>query len=403
MIRSVGLLQRFGDDGSKDARHVAFGETLNFASCNGTDAKYKLESVVVHQGVAARCGHYYTFLHVGGSWYKFDDENVTKVGWLDVARSQAYVLIFRRTSPETCIRFRPASASSRQARDAVPSADTAGGGAGGATGLSGNVVLSGGLVSRARDVARLENTAAGGVALAPPDNLVPSSPGGHVSKARGAALPSAKSVEGALGRADPHVLSARGMAPAVDTSARGLEASTTGSHNVVPPGDLPPGASYGRISRVRGASPPENTAAGSVRGRMASLRDAASTDDLTLGTFKGCILRAAPPADASVGVNASGTLETAPPGHLAPGTFMSRVSRARGAVPNDETTAVDETSVKGVGGDATNPREATLPDESAPGTFGGCVSRAQTASSASVERGGGVRGSWSGSGRRGAA
>ncbi len=38
---------------------------------------YKLYAVLVHEGEKAESGHYYAYIRLKDSWYKFNDEEVT--------------------------------------------------------------------------------------------------------------------------------------------------------------------------------------------------------------------------------------------------------------------------------------------------------------------------------------
>ena len=39
----------------------------------------ELYGVVVHAGGSANCGHYYSYVKYGDSWYEMNDSNVHKV------------------------------------------------------------------------------------------------------------------------------------------------------------------------------------------------------------------------------------------------------------------------------------------------------------------------------------
>jgi len=59
------------------------------------DTNYELSSVIVHSGQLDR-GHYLTYLRMDGDWYRCNDEYVTRVRRLEVARSEAYLLFYTR-------------------------------------------------------------------------------------------------------------------------------------------------------------------------------------------------------------------------------------------------------------------------------------------------------------------
>lgn len=55
---------------------------------------YELVGVLVHAGRRCESGHYWAFIKSGDSWYKANDEEVTKVSIDVVLRQQAYILFY---------------------------------------------------------------------------------------------------------------------------------------------------------------------------------------------------------------------------------------------------------------------------------------------------------------------
>nr|XP_006813904.1 PREDICTED: ubiquitin carboxyl-terminal hydrolase 20-like [Saccoglossus kowalevskii] len=62
---------------------------------------YDLVGVICHHGTAGG-GHYTAYCQnwINGQWYEFDDMYVTEVHGVQVANSEAYVLFYRKNSPE---------------------------------------------------------------------------------------------------------------------------------------------------------------------------------------------------------------------------------------------------------------------------------------------------------------
>lgn len=68
------------------------------------DSLYVLQSVLVHQGLSANSGHYYAHIKIGGQWYEFNDEVVSKISEFKAIEcnyggdSCAYVLVYLKKS-----------------------------------------------------------------------------------------------------------------------------------------------------------------------------------------------------------------------------------------------------------------------------------------------------------------
>lgn len=68
--------------------------------CGVTHNMYQLYAVVVHKGTNMKNGHYYTFAtNEGDEWFKFDDDNVTRIEYCDVNRrgieDTPYILMYK--------------------------------------------------------------------------------------------------------------------------------------------------------------------------------------------------------------------------------------------------------------------------------------------------------------------
>lgn len=59
------------------------------------ETRYNLYAISCHQG-SLNYGHYYSYCRVQGSWYKFNDSNVSEVPTREIETEYAYVLFYRR-------------------------------------------------------------------------------------------------------------------------------------------------------------------------------------------------------------------------------------------------------------------------------------------------------------------
>jgi ubiquitin C-terminal hydrolase len=55
---------------------------------------HHLHSVIVHIGPLGETSHYISYIRVAGSWFQFDDDEVTKVTDATVHSAQAYILLY---------------------------------------------------------------------------------------------------------------------------------------------------------------------------------------------------------------------------------------------------------------------------------------------------------------------
>uniref|UniRef100_A0AC34RDY8 USP domain-containing protein n=1 Tax=Panagrolaimus sp. JU765 TaxID=591449 RepID=A0AC34RDY8_9BILA len=71
----------------------------NYYKKDDENAKYNLFAVIAHDGSMTE-GHYTNYIKFDNLWFKFDDENITKVDD-NVVMSNAYVLYLRRFGTKT--------------------------------------------------------------------------------------------------------------------------------------------------------------------------------------------------------------------------------------------------------------------------------------------------------------
>ena len=72
------------------------GLNINKYVFNSTDSIYDLFSISIHCG-SAGYGHYYSYCqNSDGNWYKFDDQDVSKLDDKNLVTPHAYVLLYRR-------------------------------------------------------------------------------------------------------------------------------------------------------------------------------------------------------------------------------------------------------------------------------------------------------------------
>lgn len=99
-------IKRFRHDSyssSKVSTRVEFplvGLDISPYSTAGAGYLYDLCAVVTHEGGGADSGHYLAYCRneMDGSWYEFDDENVTKLDAAYVMTKEAYVLFYQKRS-----------------------------------------------------------------------------------------------------------------------------------------------------------------------------------------------------------------------------------------------------------------------------------------------------------------
>ena len=108
-------LKRFewyeGGYAHKIQAHVVFGEQLNLAAVlRSPDSEegseqlragccYRLMGIVEHKG-SMDGGHYVAYVRNGeGSWYYVSDESVSRCGWEQVAKADAFLLFYARVAP----------------------------------------------------------------------------------------------------------------------------------------------------------------------------------------------------------------------------------------------------------------------------------------------------------------
>lgn len=90
---------------NKDCTHLPFEELIDIgavtlspsqeAASEPARRKYKLLSVIVHEGGSASQGHYICCTCIDDCWIVFNDEKVTATNWDRVKKMQAYILIYK--------------------------------------------------------------------------------------------------------------------------------------------------------------------------------------------------------------------------------------------------------------------------------------------------------------------
>ena len=76
-----------------------------FSDCTSEVVTYDLYAIICHHGTAGG-GHYTAYCQNWSNhrWYEFDDQYVTEVSSETVAKCEAYVLFYKKTSPEMTAR-----------------------------------------------------------------------------------------------------------------------------------------------------------------------------------------------------------------------------------------------------------------------------------------------------------
>eukprot|EP00952_Eustigmatos_sp_NYUAD-ZCMA_P014685 57025-Eustigmatos_ZCMA.PRE.1 len=120
----------------KNSRHVGFDAELALPLHGGEQAVYELQSVIVHSGASVSNGHYICFARTTDQeWHEANDEKVTRATWQTVRASEAYVLVYRRTTTTasncvegrgqadrgSCLPLQPLSPSSSSISPSTPS------------------------------------------------------------------------------------------------------------------------------------------------------------------------------------------------------------------------------------------------------------------------------------------
>lgn len=74
---------------------------LTSPDCTSEVVTYDLYAIICHHGTAGG-GHYTAYCQNWSNhrWYEFDDQYVTEVSSETVAKCEAYVLFYKKTSPE---------------------------------------------------------------------------------------------------------------------------------------------------------------------------------------------------------------------------------------------------------------------------------------------------------------
>lgn len=90
---------------NKDCTHLPFEEEIDIAGVclrrvaeegqSLRSTKYKLASVIIHEGGSASQGHYICCVCIDECWVVFNDEKITQTSWERVRNMQAYILLYK--------------------------------------------------------------------------------------------------------------------------------------------------------------------------------------------------------------------------------------------------------------------------------------------------------------------
>ena len=63
---------------------------------NGYNTHYRVMGIVIHKGASISGGHYISYVRAEDTWFKTNDDKVTKVQWRTVCKKKAYMLFYER-------------------------------------------------------------------------------------------------------------------------------------------------------------------------------------------------------------------------------------------------------------------------------------------------------------------
>ena len=92
-------LKRFKYDGSKIRNRVSLEHTITIPVLKDlqiSNVKYQLSSIINHTGPNTLCGHYYMYNYdpVLKSWYRYNDNSVTKILEINLNLTESYLLLY---------------------------------------------------------------------------------------------------------------------------------------------------------------------------------------------------------------------------------------------------------------------------------------------------------------------
>jgi len=93
-------LKRFDNRRRKIRKHINFKISLDLSNLMKNKAenhKYKLISMIVHEGFSTNSGHYYCYIRNSNDiWYCMNDSKVTKVSLEHVLLQNPYLLFYEK-------------------------------------------------------------------------------------------------------------------------------------------------------------------------------------------------------------------------------------------------------------------------------------------------------------------
>jgi len=93
-------LKRFDNRRRKIRKHINFKTSLDLSNLMENKAenhKYKLISMIVHEGFSTNSGHYYCYIRNSNDiWYCMNDSKVTKVSLEHVLLQNPYLLFYEK-------------------------------------------------------------------------------------------------------------------------------------------------------------------------------------------------------------------------------------------------------------------------------------------------------------------
>jgi ubiquitin carboxyl-terminal hydrolase 36/42 len=89
--------KRFDNFQRKIKKFIGYDMILDMSKFVKEKVRYRLSSVLVHQGSSISSGHYYCYVRASdNNWYIFNDASVNKVKETDVLEETPYLLIYEK-------------------------------------------------------------------------------------------------------------------------------------------------------------------------------------------------------------------------------------------------------------------------------------------------------------------
>ncbi len=94
-------MKRFDNSQKKIRKFIKYDKKINLNKYqvlnSNKNNKYKLSSVLIHNGGSIYSGHYYCYVRVSrDEWYLFNDHMVKKVNESEVLKQMPYLLFYER-------------------------------------------------------------------------------------------------------------------------------------------------------------------------------------------------------------------------------------------------------------------------------------------------------------------